>query len=210
MIRLAENFNDIYEYAKEHPTSIIINAGLFNVDGTANGQVIINKKDKSLTSLVLDDQGKLISKYECYPLIINNGNLFCIDQNRFSYKNFPKYLCNYDYAVCGWGALYEDGIKNENFIINEWRHGKKIKSRQIIGQLKNKNYFIFTCEKASYRYIFKFLEKKEVDFAYSLDGGRSTKLIIGGKQLNKVAFFSKTARPKIPNFIEFIPQKKEN
>ncbi len=101
--------------------------------------------------------------------------------------------------------LYENGVK-QDFIDKDLRWGNARVPRQIVGHLKNGDYFILTCENAYYKDIYAFLEDKDIEFAYSLDGGRSIKLFIDGKRLNSypipigIKYF-------IPSGIEFVKTK---
>lgn len=201
-IKLVSLKEKISKYAIKHLDSIFINAGLFKIiSKKAKGQFIINHQDYSIENYIEKDKYKKVGDKECYPLIINNNELFTLSHDRKDQLNNSKNLTNYDYAVCGWGTLIENNhtIDIES---NEIIHGKKCKARQIIGILRNGNYFILTCEKAYYKDIITYLITKKVKFAYSLDGGHSTKLIIDGKQINYFKF-NRKGRKYIPSVIEF-------
>jgi len=189
------------KYAKNNKDSIIINAGLFNmVKKVPLGQLVIDHKDESVTSYIENDNGVAISAKECYPMLVDDSfNIVSDSYDRASVENKSENLAKkYKYAVCGWGLLY-DNFEKTNFIEDEIRWGKDQKRRQIIGQLENGDYFILTCDNAYYKDIYSFLEDKKVKIAYSLDGGRSSKLYINSKQLNK-----KSLRGFVPTIVEFI------
>lgn len=190
------------EYAQRNKNKVIINAGLFNTRTLEpNGQLIIDNKSINGDIIVESDMGNYIGINQCYPLIINDGNMFVVSDNRLSLTNISKNLEKYNFAVCGWGLLIQDGIDFELYE-KEKRWGKECKARQIIGYLDNGCGFCLTCKNAYYKDIVKFLLNNRAKFAYSLDGGRSTKLVIDGEQINKF-WFGYKGRKYIPTLIEW-------
>lgn len=190
------------DYALRNKNKIIINAGLFNTrTSEPNGQLIIQNKIIGIDAVVESDMGAPIGANECYPLIIDDGKMFVASTNRLSDKNEPDILEKYKFAVCGWGNVIEDG-KDAHIYDYEIRWGKDSKARQVVGYLRDGRTFILTCQKAYYKDIVAFLLKNEAMFAYSLDGGKSTKLFINGEQINGFCFGYK-GRKYIPTLLQW-------
>lgn len=193
----------IKKYAKSRDQSIIINASLFDIStGRPSGQLVIEHQDLSIHDFMAADNGSKLSKNECYPLIIDNNNLFTLSHNRLSKLNRRENLVNYEYALCGWGCLYEESAKVNSFIDDEIVWGNSRKARQIIGVLNNGNYFVLSASNNTYDELYKFLRTKRVKFAYSLDGGRSTTTYVKGVKKSSLPDFY-SSRKMIPVIIEF-------
>ena len=199
--KLVATISPIKKYANFYRNKIIINAGLFNTfSQEPNGQVIIDKLTIN-DGIVEDDMGAKINNEECYPLVVDNNIMKILAPNRFSVLNSVENLKQYQYSVCGWGLVIYNGA-DAKLYEKEIRWGKAKKARQIVGYKKNNHPFILTCRNAKYIDIVNFLLENDVEFAYSLDGGRSTKLFIDGKQINSFTFGSK-GRKYIPTLLEF-------
>lgn len=195
-------------YARKNKSSVIINGGLFNVRGrTPRGQFVIDGVDLTTDSPISSDKGKPIGDEECYPMVIDHDDRFLTtSHDRTSPLNEGGYIAShYKSAICGWGVLYENGV-NQDFISKDAIWGNKRVPRQIVGHLKNGDYFILTCENAYYKDIYSFLDDKDIEFAYSLDGGRSIKLFINGKRLNSYPI-PIGIRYLLPSGIEFVKTK---
>ena len=157
--------------------------------------------DRSVEDIVRDDNGHPISDKECYPLLIDAMGNMKTYQNRHSSENKISAILNTcEYAVCGFGTILENG-KDAELYDNEIRWSNKRKKRQVIGIDKDDNYFIISFASASYREMYDMLSKENAKFAYCLDGGRSTELVVAGYQLNPV-YIGLHGR-KISNVIAF-------
>jgi len=195
---------NIDSYSAANKDSIIINAGLFKLfSKKPAGQLIIDHIDYSLEDYIIHDNlyGE-VSDSECYPLIVDNGNLYSLSSNKLDPIYARTNLVNYEGAVCGWGTLINDYLPT-TLSTDEVIWGKAMVTRQIVGLLKNNDYFILTCECAYYDDIIKFLQDKKIKFAYSLDGGRSANLYVDGLPATDMPF----RRSYIPTIIEFVKEK---
>ena len=193
-------------YAQNHNFPIIINAGVFdNNNGSATikqpwGMLIVNSE-------ILNNEPFPIEHLHWQPLLIDqNGDLsYC------AYDTDAETLTGIVSAVCGCGGvLVEDYV---GITIEDYAHPGGWNSdaqRMIIGQFANGDYAIITAEARGFDNAnpgwtigdaIDFCTSINLKFAFNLDGGGSTELVIGKKQLN--AIYEGAAGRLVPTFIVF-------
>lgn len=116
-------------------------------------------------------------------------------------------------AVSGWGPLV---IDYEDYTIDDQYHTDSEGSvatihaqRQIIGQYAGGDYCILTCEGRNYdnsagwtyEEARRVIHAHGLKFAYNLDGGGSTQIVVGRKNLNLI--YEGTYGRNVPNFLVF-------
>lgn len=195
-------------YAKQFNVPFCINAGLFTAGQNNDrplGALVINGVDKSWytgnngTTCYLAEEG-VIGENECYPLLIDaDGKLSIADTDKRAEANTPASIiaAGYKYAVSGWGLIIQNGV-SADLDTYELKHKGKY-TRQVVGQFENGDYFTMSVmaktgnlnseiEKGcNYASIASFLiEKKGAIFAYGLDGGASTSVILGKRSVSPI------------------------
>lgn len=191
------------EYARQHNYNIVINAGVFDMrQGSMtlkplgiliiNGQVVINEP--------------LLDRPYAPLLIYENGDLgtCAADVEASSLTGVTS-------AVLGFGAIVEDYVgKTIDTYPGAYGGWDNDSQRMIIGQFGNGDYFILTAEGRGFDNspvgwtipdAIDFCVEHNAKFAYNLDGGGSTELVIGKKQLNTI--YDETNGRIVPTFIVF-------
>lgn len=188
------------DYAHIHNYPIVINGGVF---------------DMSKESMTLKPRGMLIvdstilnnTPYITWqPLLIDqNGDLSAVASDTDASE-----LSGIVSAVCGFGPLVEN-YKGKT--IDDYAHPggwAENAQRMIIGQFGNGDYAIIASEGRGFDNSLlgwsigdavDFCVSINLKFAYNLDGGGSTELVVGKKQLNTI-YEGITGRI-VPTFIVF-------
>ncbi|MGD9901447.1 MAG: phosphodiester glycosidase family protein [Spirochaetales bacterium] len=195
----------LLNFCKVNNRLFAINAGIFNVETLKPECVLI------LNSNIIIDQAETYKRTrndegddkrtELYNLAIDKNG----DMKAYAPSFSAKDIINDGgvYAVTGFVPLIIDGriFKDANKI---YHYGSVVKkSRQVIGQLQNLNYFVLTCEYPgmTLEEIRRILIKADVKFAYNLDGGKSTQTVFR-KELLTYPYVGDTGR-QIPTIITF-------
>lgn len=184
------------DFALQHNYPIVINAGVFDVAvGTTkpngilivNGVVLHNAPYNTWKPMTIDANGNL--NYE--PVDVDADTL-----------NVPS-------AVCGFWPLVVNyvGVNPTEYPSTADRDNGT--QRMIIGQFGNGDYAILCVEGRNNDHstgltianAITLCESLNLKFAYNLDGGGSTELVIGKKQLNTI--YEGTTGRKVPTFIVF-------
>ena len=189
------------DYALGHNYPIVINAGVFDMTQGSmtlkpvgqlivNGEVLNNTARWSWDVLLIDENGDLSSA---------------------PYTTDAETLSGIVSACVGVG-----GTLVENYIgrtEETWSHPQGWDSdsqRMIIGQFGNGDYAIICSEGRGYDNTnpgwnipdaIAFCESINLKFAYNLDGGGSTELVVGKKQLNTI--YEGTYGRVVPTYIVF-------
>lgn len=179
---------------------LTINAGCGGTFGSPNGTLIQNG--------VVIQQGPTEQHPTALPLTIdNNGDLWYADADADAETMVESGIVS---AVCGFMPIIRDYEAVPN---TEWPSGidhyTQQAQRQIIGQYANGDYAIITCEGRGFANSpgWTIAQAQSIcislglKFAYNLDGGGSTSVVIGKKQLNLI-YEGATGR-KVPAFIVF-------
>lgn len=179
---------------------LTINAGCGGTFGSPNGTLIQNG--------VVIQQGPTEQHPTALPLTIdNNGDLWYADADADAETMVESGIVS---AVCGFMPIIRD---YEAVPDTEWPSGidhyTAQAQRQIIGQYANGDYAIITCEGRGFAnspgwtiaQAQSIGIKLGLKFAYNLDGGGSTSVVVGKKQLNMI-YEGATGR-KVPAFIVF-------
>lgn len=189
-----------YEISKEDGWLLAINAGIFNTSThKADGQLVENGVIYQSTSSATHPQ--------CRPLVIDeDGDLSEAPYN----TNVASLVANGAVSVvCGFMAIIKDWQKVPSSEWNDVVHYTQNAQRQIIGQFGNGDYAIITCEgRSTYNSDGWTIEEAQnicvkhgLKFAYNLDGGGSTELMLGLKHFNNI-YEGETGR-KVSTFIVF-------
>lgn len=180
-----------FEYQLQHPeVQISCNGGLFKIktkeplgQTIIAGQIINSEK-------VTDDNGKVISDKECYPLILDQKLNLSEDKLNRSCEDLVQ-DSEVLSSLCGWGSLIID-YKGQLLYKKEIVHQYPIcRQRLILCQDEEDNYILYAFHKAHYKEVEEFLLKENIKFAYCLDGGHSTQIYINNYRLTKKYYLKK-------------------
>lgn len=179
---------------------LTINAGCGGTFGSPNGTLIQGG--------TVIQQGPTEQHPTALPLTIdNNGDLWYAAADADATDMVANGIVS---AVCGFMPIVKD---YEAVPDTEWitgiDHYTQQAQRQIIGQYANGDYAIITCEGRNFANSpgWTIAQAQSIcislglKFAYNLDGGGSTSVVIGKKQLNLI-YEGATGR-KVPAFIVF-------
>lgn len=188
------------DVANAYGFPLTINAGCGGTFGSPNGTLIQNG--------VVIQQGPTQQHPTALPLTIDsNGDLWYAAADADAKTMVLNGIVS---AVCGFMPIIKD---YEAVPDTEWNtgidHYTARAQRQIIGQYANGDYAIITCEGRGFANSsgWTIAEAQNIciklglKFAYNLDGGGSTSVVIGKKQLNLI-YEGATGR-KVPAFIVF-------
>lgn len=188
------------DVATNYGFPLTINAGCGGTVGYPIGTLISNG--------VVVNQGPTEPHPTSLPLTIDsNGDLWYANADDDAESMVANGIVS---AVCGFMPI----IKNYEAVPDtEWTtgvdHYTQRAQRQIIGQYANGDYAIITCDGRGFANSpgWTIAEEQNIclnlglKFAYNLDGGGSTSVVIGKKQLNLI-YEGATGR-KVPAFIVF-------
>lgn len=191
--------NSALDIARADGWLLAINAGIGGTVGAPHGTLIQNGE--------VIVQGPTSHHPTNLPLTIDtNGDLWYAAADADAEAMVADDIVS---AVCGFMPI----IKNfEAIPSNEWNecdHYTLQAQRQIIGQYANGDYAVITCEGRSFNNSPGWtIEQAQnicigmgLKFAYNLDGGGSTEIVYGLKQLNLI--YEGTTGRKVPAFIVF-------
>ena len=189
-----------YDMNTKEKFLLAINAGLFNMSNNKPDGIVIQ-------------EGKVIQNS---PAVLHSARPLVIDSNGYLYEGSMDADANElvaagaQSAVCGFMAI----ISNYEAIPStEWtdmaNKYNEHAQRQIIGQFGNGDYAIITCEGRGHNNSDGWtIEEAQsicikwgLKFAYNLDGGGSTEIMLGSKHLNTM-YENSTGRI-VPTFIVF-------
>ena len=192
----AKNTN-VSAFAKANEFLHIVNGGIYLTStGEADGITIINGE-------ILKSTGVEQFAVEQYVLGITEKGEF----KSYINKTAESILADGSiYALTGFVPLIQSGIVVGDDILSVCPHYNSRHPRQIIGVLKDGNYFTFCCDGRTdgengmtlKECVDTMLNDLKVEFAFNLDGGGSTQTTVGKKQINRV-IDGRT----IPNVITF-------
>ena len=189
------------EFANEHNYPVVINAGVFDTDPDSMtlkpyGIVVEN-------SVIINN---VPERHRRQPMCIDkNGDLFSVPVDADATK-----LKDVVSAVCGFGPIVIDYVG-----VNEKSYAHPVgwmsdSQRMIIGQFGNGDYAIICSEGRGFDNsspgwtipdAIDFCMSINLKFAYNLDGGGSSGLVVGKKQLN--AIYEGENGRAVPTFIIF-------
>ena len=197
----------LIDYVKGKNIPYAINAGIFNTKTLEPECVLIidNKiiYDRKETYIHVNPNDGDEKRDVLYTLGINKSGDFKMYKPCFSAKEILNDGCQD--AVMGFVPLiidYEEFKDGDDIV----PYGSRIdKPRQIVGQLKNGDYYILTAKAPglTFQTSRDLLKKLDVPFAYDLDGGSSTETTFFDERLTPV-YRDVTGR-KIPTIMTFEP-----
>lgn len=186
--------------ALNHGWYLTINAGCGGTYGSPNGTLIQDGK--------VVQQGPTEQHPTAMPLTIdNNGDLWYASADADAEALVNSGIVS---AVCGFMPIIKEYAPvPESEWITDINHFNTGAQRQIIGQFWNGDYAIITCEGRNNGNSTGFTiaqaqavcKKHGLKFAYNLDGGGSTGLVIDKKMINTI--YEGTTGRKVPAFIVF-------
>ena len=188
------------DVALENGFFLTINAGIFDTTThKADGMLIENGKVLQNTPSQTHPQ--------CRPLTIDNNG----DLAEAAYNANANALVNSGVisAVCGFMAIVKDYAAVPSSQWNNVAHYSQNAQRQIIGQFGNGDYAVLTCEGRgvdnsdgwTIEEAQQICIKHGLKFAYDLDGGGSTELVLGEKPFNHI--YEGVSGRGVPTFIVF-------
>lgn len=194
------NCTDAYEFAKQHDYLHVINAGIYldPFSREADGITIMDGEILKATGVELFPQ-------EQYVL----GITACGDFKTY-YRSTAEHILadGCIHAITGFVPLIEHGVPVTEEVLSVCPHYKERHPRQIIGRFCNKDYFTFWCDGRTEQengmtlqeciQVLQRVNGKEIEFAFSLDGGGSARSMIGKEQITRTI----EERP-VPNVIVF-------
>ena len=179
---------------------LAINAGIFNVTTKKPDGIVIENGVSIQNTPATTYAG-------CKPLTINtDGDLSYAEADVTTDTLISNCIVS---AVCGFMPIVLDYKAVNSSEWNDVSHYTQNAQRQIIGQFGNGDYAIITCEGRNYQNsdgwtieeAQNICIKHGLKFAYNLDGGGSTEIVLGLKQFNTI-YENKTGRV-VPTFIVF-------
>lgn len=189
-----------YEMNTEYGFVLALNAGIFDQsNGKPDGVLIMNGESFQT--------GASTTHSQCKPLWIDeDGDLHSSAYDTSSADLISQGCVS---AVCGFMPIIVDYDPVPSSEWNDVSHYYDNAQRQIIGQFGNGDYAIVTCEGRNYQNSdgWTIAEAQTVcqeiglKFAYNLDGGGSTELMLGMKHVNTI--YDGTYGRKVPTFIVF-------
>ena len=173
------------EVAKQTNSLICINAGLFNPKkGTYEPEGIIIENGNVIQNT------QAVFYPDSMPLTINvDGDLWyaknTIDADALIKEGISSAVCGFMPIIIDYNEVPEEQWTKVHHYTNPHQ-------RQIIGQLGNGDYMIITCEGRGYADSVgwtihdaqRICKMYNLKFAYNLDGGTSTELVVNGIQIN--------------------------
>lgn len=191
------NNKNVSAFAKANEFLHIVNGGIYLTGtGEADGITIINGE-------ILKSTGVEQFAVEQYVLGISEDG----EMKAYINKTAESILADGAiYALTGFVPLIQNGATVENTTLAVCPHYNSRHPRQIVGVLKDGNYFTFCCDGRTdgengmtlKECIDTMLNNFKVEFAFNLDGGGSTQTTVGKKQINRVI-----DGRAIPNVITF-------
>lgn len=191
------NNTNVGAFAKANGFLHIVNGGIYlTKTGKADGITIINGE-------ILKSTGVEQFAVEQYVLGITEDG----EMKAYINKTAEDILSDGAiYALTGFVPLIQNGVTVDDSILAVCPHYNSRHPRQIVGVLKDGNYFTFCCDGRTdgengmtlKECIDTMLNDFKVKFAFNLDGGGSTQTTVGKKQINRV-IDGRT----IPNVITF-------
>ncbi len=192
-----DNCKNVLSFAKSNEYMHVINGGVYLVDTMeADGITVIGGR-------VLKSTGVEQFDAEQYVLGITEDGAF----KTYINETAGDILADGSvYAITGFVPLIEGGEVVGKTVLSICPHYNVRHPRQIIGTLKDGNYFTFCCDGRTDGENGMTLQecidtvRKDLDiaFAFNLDGGGSTQSTVGKKQINR-----QIDGRKIPNVICF-------
>lgn len=189
-----------YEMNAEYGFVLALNAGIFDQSiGKPDGVLIMNGESFQT--------GASTTHSQCKPLWIDeDGDLHSSAYDTSSADLISQGCVS---AVCGFMPIIVDYDPVPSSEWNNVDHYYQNAQRQIIGQFGNGDYAIVTCEGRNYQNSdgWTIAEAQTIcqaiglKFAYNLDGGGSTELMLGMKHVNTI--YDGTYGRKVPTFIVF-------
>ena len=179
------NNSNVPRFAASHDYLHTINGGIYLVaTGEADGITIVDGK-------ILKSTGVEQFAEEQYVLGITKYGEFKTYLNETA-ENILADGCIY--ALTGFVPLVQNGEAVQSEVLAVCPHYSIRHPRQIIGTLKDGNFFTFCCDGRTdsengmtlQECIDTLLADLDIEFAFNLDGGGSTQTIVGKKQINRV------------------------
>lgn len=179
----------VYNYAQAHQCLAAVNAGIFNTTTLApecalalGGKVLLDQPE---TYAHPATQGGN-KRQELYMLGISaSGNMATFAPNHSVQSIVSE---GYQDVFMGFVPIVVGGkqFKQQDQIC--YYMCNVIKPRQIIGTYKNGNYFVLTVHSPglTFKGCRALLKTLPVQFAFHLDGGKSTQTVVGKQQINPV------------------------
>ena len=193
----ATNKISALSYSATHDHLVIINAGIF-YNNLAEG-TIISKGEILLDGVISDFPAQ-------YTLGIKTDGTLLSYEDSVTAETILADGCSN--AVTGFVPIIDNYEILSDTIINICPHATEAHPRQVIAQMYNGDYLIFTCEGRvtgetgmTLADCARILKAINVRFAYNLDGGGSTETIQYKRQINNIIEPPK-GRP-VPTVITF-------
>lgn len=189
------------QYMEANNHDFAINGGIFDMSSNLTDGTIISKGE------VLQD-AQPSTHFHQYTLgIKSNGEMTSFPYNISGQEMVDTH--DIVEAVVGFVPIIVNGEKTTSDVLELCPHGAVSNPRQVIGQLINGDYITLTCDgRASGEKGFTLIdmqrilmERKDVKFAYNLDGGGSTSTVVEKKHINRIIEGQKGR--KVPNIITF-------
>lgn len=191
------NIKNTLNFAADKDFLHVINGGIYLVaNNEADGITIID-------GTILKSVGVEQFSAEQYVLGITSNGEFKTYLNETA-----EYILNDGsvYALTGFVPLIENDTAVDDSVLRICPHWNARHPRQIVGKLKDGNYFTFCCDGRTTNEngmtlaecISTLTKDLNVAFAFNLDGGGSTQTVVGRKQINRMI-----DGRKIPNVITF-------
>ena len=189
------------QYMEANNHDFAINGGIFDMSSDLSDGTIISKGE------VLQD-AQPSTHFHQYTLgIKSNGEMTSFPYNISGQEMVDTH--DIVEAVVGFVPIIVNGEKTTSDVLELCPHGAVSNPRQVIGQLINGDYITLTCDgRASGEKGFTLIdmqrilmERKDVKFAYNLDGGGSTSTVVEKKHINRIIEGQKGRR--VPNIITF-------
>lgn len=168
-------------YLRQTFSPFIMNAGLSDTNNTPYGKGFIMQDGEVLTNVFNNNSFDTIGTTP-------EGVLFTYNNQDTTIENLKA--DNIVDACMGYYTL----IKDNNLVYPTDDSGwTDLYQRQVLCQLKNGDYLIFTCDGKNYRnmdagmnyqQIWEILKLYNISIAYCMDGGGSTSTIINGELIN--------------------------
>ena len=189
-----------YDLVQEDGWFLAINAGIFDTTTHKSDGMLIQD------GIILQN-AESQTHPQCRALAIDSNG----DLTEVSYDADPSTLVANGIvsAVCGFMAIVKDFEAVPSSEWNNVSHYTQNAQRQIIGQFGNGDYAIITCEGRNtdnsdgwtIAEAQSICIKHGLKFAYNLDGGGSTEIMLGKKHLNHI--YENTHGREVTNFIVF-------
>lgn len=190
---------NVFNFTVGNGYNCVINGGIFNVTTSITDGILI------INSRVLQDKESTDIKGQYILGIKNNGDLKAYRDGTTTSTLLEDGV---KHALVGFVPVIENGEINGDEILNICPHATQKHPRQVIGQFKSNDYFIFTCdgrtkgeEGMTLKEVGNVLKNFNVRFAYNLDGGGSTQTFVGDKMINRLI-----EGRSVPNVITFSNQ----